>query len=233
MSGLPFHAILVPQGAEYRTVCRGLKFAHSSIPLTVAIPIGPRAVRQFLEQLQLRIHISQPKVLVMGLCGSLKPNLAVGDIVLYEHCLYAANQEILLQHACDVSLTAQLYLALKEKVTLVKALTSDRMIYAAQEKQFLARTTDADVVDMEGFTVVEFLSRAGFAVTTLRVVSDDCHHDLPNLTTAISPEGKLQTLPLALRMIRQPAAATRLIRGSLQGLRVLQDLTTELFIDIG
>jgi hypothetical protein len=47
----------------------------------------------------------------------------------------------------------------------------------------------------------------------LRVVSDDSKHDIPNLTSAINSDGSLQPLPLAITMIRQPIAATRLIRG--------------------
>jgi hypothetical protein len=54
----------------------------------------------------------------------------------------------------------------------------------------------------------------------VRVISDDSHHNLPNLTSAISPDGSLLPLPLAMGMIRQPIAATR---------RVLQKVTTKLF----
>ncbi|MBV9388464.1 MAG: hypothetical protein JOZ78_18730 [Chroococcidiopsidaceae cyanobacterium CP_BM_ER_R8_30] len=63
----------------------------------------------------------------------------------------------------------------------------------------------------------------------VRVVSDSCHHNIPDLTSAISPSGSLQPLPLALRLIRQPIAGTRLIRGALRGLQVLQQVTTYLF----
>jgi len=38
----------------------------------------------------------------------------------------------------------------------------------------------------------------------LRVISDDCEHDLPDLTSALSPDGSLQPLPLAIGLLRQP-----------------------------
>ena len=82
---------------------------------------------------------------------------------------------------------------------------------------------------MEGFAALEVLSQAGVAVAMLRVISDESHHNLPNLTNALNPEGDLQPLPLAIAMIRQPIAATRLIRGAMQGLRVLQNVTMTLF----
>ncbi len=165
----------------------------------------------------------------MGLCGSLSPHLAVGDIVLYQACVYAANGSTPLLNFCDDELTTSLHHKLKEQVALVKALTSDRIIVSAQEKRHLAQLYDTEVVDMEGFAALEVLSSAGIAVSMVRVVSDDTHHNLPNLTSAISPEGSLQPLPLAMGMIRQPIAAARLIRGAVRSLQVLQEVTLKVF----
>jgi nucleoside phosphorylase len=111
----------------------------------------------------------------------------------------------------------------------VKSLTSDRVIWSAAEKRYLSEQYGADVVDMEGFAVLEFLSQAGVAIAMLRVISDDCQHDIPDLNSSVSPDGALQPLSLATQMLRQPIAATRLIRGSLKGLKVLQEITTTLF----
>jgi hypothetical protein len=65
----------------------------------------------------------------------------------------------------------------------------------------------------------------------LRVISDNCHHNIPDLSSALSSDGSLQTLPLAIGLLRQPLAATRLILGALRGLKVLQDVTTSLFTE--
>jgi hypothetical protein len=65
-------------------------------------------------------------------------------------------------------------------------------------------------------------------VGMIRVVSDDCFHDLPDLSAAFSPEGSLKPLPLAIGMARQPLAASRLIRGSLKGLSRLEKLSRQL-----
>lgn len=226
------HTILVPQGAEYKAVCRGLSRIKPPKPLVMAIPVGPKPLIQYLQQWQQtghRLKEGPPKVVIMGLCGSLSPHLAVGDVVLYQACVYAANESTPLWKTCDDELTTLLHHKLKEQVSLVKALTSDRIIVSAQEKRHLAQIYDTEVVDMEGFAALEVLSPAGIAVSMVRVVSDDAHHDLPNLTSAISPEGSLQPLPLAMGMIRQPIAATRLIRGAIHGLGVLQNVTTRLF----
>ena len=82
---------------------------------------------------------------------------------------------------------------------------------------------------MEGAKVLEALEQKPAAVAILRVISDDCRHNLPDITSAISPEGSLQMFPLTISFLRRPVAAVRLIQGSLRGLQVLQGVTTELF----
>lgn len=203
-------------------------------PPVFPIPVGPKPLTRYLEKWQQAGHLrslQQPRVLLMGLCGSLTPRYSIGDVVLYQNCVCRSDTGSQLPRNCDPELTGLLYHKLKEKAILVKALTSDRLIYSAAEKRQLGQSYDAQVVDMEGFAALEVLSQAGVAVAMVRAISDDTHHDLPDLSEAISPEGVLQSLPLAIGMLRQPIAATRLIRGSLRGLKVLQKVTTFLFAE--
>lgn len=229
----PFpHIILVPQGAEYKAVCRGLSGVKPPKPLVMPIPVGPKPVTDYLERWQQTEDFLTAKplsILLMGLCGSLSSELAVGDIVFYQTCAYMSNQTTALLRSCDGELTTVLHHKLGEEVSGVRGLTSDRIIVSAEEKRHLGQLYNSQVVDMEGFAALEVLSRAEVAVGMVRVVSDDADHNLPNIPSAISPEGSLQPLPLALGMMRQPIAASRLIRGAVHGLRVLQDVTTKLF----
>jgi Phosphorylase superfamily len=219
---LPINTILVPQGAEYKAVCRGLSGITASIPTIVAIPVGMKPLLKYLQQGQFLTPKS--RVLIMGICGSLSDRYTVGDIVLYQNCIYQGKQQ-----ECDRTLTAQLHSSLSEKVSLVKSMTSDRVIWSAPEKRHLGKTLAADVVDMEGFTALEFFNAAGVSVAMLRVVSDDCQHNIPDLTPAINSDGSLNPFPLAIAMLRQPFAATRLIRGSFTALKVLEQVTNLLF----
>ncbi len=225
------NTIMVPQGAEYQAICRGLQRNQENTVNPLAIPVGPEAVTQYLLQWKLKsMQISPtPKVLVMGLCGSLKPQHHVGDIVSYQGCFdgRAACEVPLL--SCDLIVTSQVQQILSSPVAPVMAVTCDRIICKTAEKQQLAKTYDADVVDMEGFVILEFLQSLQIPVAMVRVVSDDSAHDLPDLTAAFTPEGTINPLPLALGMLRQPRAAARLIQGSLRGLKILEDLTTHLF----
>jgi hypothetical protein len=224
--------ILVPQGAEYKAVCRGLSGVKLPKPWVVPIPIGSKPVTHYLERWQQTEDFLTAKplsILVMGLCGSLSPQLAVGDIVFYYDCVYMSSNTTILLRSCDRELTTVLRHQLGEEVTWVRGLTSDRIIVSAEEKRHLGQLYNTQVVDMEGFAALEVLSGTEVPVGMVRVVSDDAHHNLPNLPSAISPEGSLQPLPLALGMMRQPIAASRLIRGAMRGLRVLQEVTTRLF----
>jgi hypothetical protein len=131
----------------------------------------------------------------------------------------------------DRELTTLLHDKLKERASLVRGFTSDRIIFSAEEKRYLGQSYNARVVDMEGFAALEVLSQAGVAVAMVRAIGDDSHYNLPNLTSAIDPDGSLQPLSLAIGMLRQPIAAIRLIRGSIQGLQALQQVTTLLFVE--
>ncbi len=229
---VPIDAILVPQGAEYGSVCRSLNRVTVPTPSVFPIPVGFKPLTRYLERWQQAGHLresSQPKVLLMGLCGSLTPNYSIGEIVLYRDCVCKLDTGLQQLRNCDPELTTLLHHQLKDKAFLVKALTSDRLVSSAAEKRQLGQSYQAEVVDMEGFAALEVLTQAGVAVAMVRTISDDTHHDLPDLSSAISPDGLLEPLPLAIGMLRQPIAATRLIRGSLRGLKVLQAVTTSLF----
>jgi hypothetical protein len=218
------HTILVPQGVEYQAVCQGLQTVTLK-PQVLAIPVGG-AVRQQLQMWQHLPNFSEGRtVLLMGLGGGLTPQLRIGDAVLYQTCVYRVGDQSKTL-SCDRPLTTQLQKRLPE-ITLVQGITSDRVIWSAQEKQQLAQQAAADVVDMEGFIALENLQHCRVAM--LRVISDDHQHDIPDLTTAFNSDGSLQPFSLAASMLRQPIAATRLIQGSLTGLKQLQAFTRKLF----
>lgn len=223
--------ILVPQSAEARSVRQGLR-AFSNAPPLLAIPAGPEPAQRFLQQrladasLFSQSHPSSPTVLLLGLCGSLAPNLRVGDAILYDACLSASvdGQHSEKPEACDPGLTQTLAQGLGDCVQLGTGLTCDRVLCTAQAKQQWGQRTGALVVDMEGWPLLQLLNHAGIATAILRVVSDDCDRDLPDISQAIDAAGNLRPLALTRAMVAQPRAATRLIRGSLTGLKRLQQL---------
>jgi hypothetical protein len=225
----PIQIIFVPQGQEYQAVSRGISQQLSTktssslrlaVPVVVPVPVGKEPFRQFLQA------YSPPQgplsVLLMGLCGSLTDQHQVGELVIYESCVDQMGR----QWECDRPLTDQLCQVFNRKP--VAAFTSDRLIHQATEKYQIAQQYQTDVVDMEGSSASEVLAARGVAVGMIRVVSDDCQHNLPDLSAAFSPDGSLRPWPLAIGMLRQPLAAARLIQGSLKGLKVLQQISQQL-----
>ncbi|NEO90792.1 MAG: phosphorylase [Moorea sp. SIO3G5] len=285
---IPVTIILAPQGAEYQAICRGIKqITGRPKPMILSIPIGAEPVTKYLETwLQTTTNFpehSPPKILLMGLCGSLSPNYSVGDIVVYNDCVAIDRKQDrpqpLVQQCCS-QLTSLVQQQLGNKANsvgdsgydcaplapqfwgeqnsqsppklgdlgglsktkstrihtstqqrqanLVRGLSSDRIISSSSQKRQLGQSYQADVVDMEGFATLSVLNPKGFAVAMVRVISDDSYYNIPDLTPAISADGSLKPLPFAIGMVKQPIAATRLIRGSLRGLKVLQQLSIRL-----
>ena len=221
---LPVDAILVPQGFEYQAVCRGLKQSHGVRPPVLPILIGCHSLTNYLTW-QTKDGLP-PTVLLMGLCGSLQPQWEPGRVVLYQSCINESSPGQ--RRYCNLELTALLHKRLPNADRVI-SLTSDRFIWSSAEKQDVGQRYQADVVDIEGFAALDVLQAAGIEVAMVRVVSDGLHHDLPDLNRAIDAHGSLHPLPLALSFLKQPMAASRLIRGSLTGLTKLQQVTTELF----
>lgn len=229
---LSIQAIIVPQGAEYQAVCRGLRRAQVVLPV-FPVAVGWQSLTQSLatlQQSQLWLNASPKRVLLMGLCGSLSTRYVVGDSVLYQGCIPVSSNSMgdKLQE-CDIELTNLISQAMGENIDLVKAITTDRVIHTATEKRHLRQVFAADVVDMEGAIALQSLTNSGIALAMLRVVSDDCDRDLPNLNNAFKADGSLNSWALATQFIKEPIAATRLIWGAGRGLYKLTPITTKLF----
>ncbi|HEY9702744.1 MAG TPA: phosphorylase, partial [Allocoleopsis sp.] len=186
-----FKAVLVPKGAEYQAVCQGLKTVKSP-PVIFPIPIGVKPVTTYLQNWQK--HHTIDRLLIMGLCGSLHPKYHIGDIVIYQDCLYN-DQRI----SCDRPLTNYV-LSKLPKAHLVTGLTTDKVISQTKEKIRLGDKYQADVVDMEGYAALDLLG-AKVHISIVRVISDNCDYNIPDITLAINSQGNLQTLKLAKVML--------------------------------
>lgn len=219
--------VLVPRGAEYQTVCRGLQnisTAPNKMPSVVPIPMGVAAVQAFPWQQQICLQPGA-MVLVMGLCGSLRAQYRAGDAVLYQACHTLGQQTI----NCDPRFTDWIATQIPAELPRVQAFTSPQFISSAAEKQQLATAHGTDVVDMEGAAILAALLPLKIKVAMLRVVSDGCEWDAPNLTKAIRVSGRLSPSRLLVEMAQQPRASLRFVRGSLRGLQRLRQITAELF----
>ena len=219
--------ILVPQGSEYQAVMKGWQ-KKPTCPSILAIPVGGKAVEKALLRglmFQKMRKISPQGIIVMGLAGSLSPQLKLGQVVLYRSCLDLESDQLLF---CDSSATGYLVEKLGHKVQLVEALSSDRVITEAEEKQNLGKRYQVQVVDMEGAAILKFFAAQQVPVVILRVISDEINQSLPNLSQVYNSAGELQMWPLTKALISQPIAGFNLIRSSLYALKILEQLATDI-----
>jgi len=219
--------IFVPQGSEYQAVMKGWQ-KKPTCPSILAIPVGGKAVEKALlrELMSQKIGENSPQgIIVMGLAGSLSPQLKRGQIVLYRSCLDLESGQLLF---CDSSATGYLVEKLGHKVQLVEGLSSDRVITEAEEKQNLGKRYRVQVVDMEGAAILKFFAAQQIPVVILRVISDEINQSLPDLSQVYNSAGELQTWPLTKALISQPITGFNLIRSSLYALKILEKLATEL-----
>ena len=222
--------IIVPQGAEERAVKKGLEKLEIKQPLVISIPIGAKQIEETLKA-QKFWQVRPKKVLMMGLCGSLSPQYSVGDAVLYQNSYSKEKAEtILTDNQLNQLITTKINnQKLNYTISLVSSFTSDRVISTIKEKQQLAREYQASVVDMESFTYLQFLQQQKIAVSILRIVSDDLKYNIPNLEQTISDRGRIKPLAMTVAMLEQPIASLRFIKNSLQGLKKLQQITSDIF----
>ncbi|ACB53148.1 hypothetical protein cce_3800 [Crocosphaera subtropica ATCC 51142] len=224
-----FDTVLVPQGMEYKTVRQGMGKNKSKVNI-IPIPVGIKPLTNFLEQWQQCpdfLNKLPQGLILMGLGGSLSKKYSVGDVILYKKCgLMDDSQES--KGQCNHFLTERLFQLLGNSTFMGTGITSDHVICSAQEKLLLGKKYQADVVDMEGYALWNWSQKLGIPVAMIRVISDNCEQDLPNLTKAFREDGSLQPLILARQMLKNPSNSIHLIRSSLTSLRVLKEVANKI-----
>jgi hypothetical protein len=221
--------ILVPQGAEYQAVLEAIRnIAH--YPVILPIPVGKLAVTNYLHKWrQNNPDFSPTGVILMGLGGSLSAEFGVGQAVLLEFCLNYQNNQEDQEKQSDRALTDWVQQKLGSNIRRVQGLTSDRVITDATEKQELGKRLNRQVVEMEGWAVLDFFSELGIPATIIRVISDEVSQSLPNLSKIYDTQGQLNAIALSLALGKKPIAGYRLILASLKSLKILNQITRKLF----
>lgn len=230
MVNLP-NRIFVPQGAEFQAVQRGLQSQRNASIAAIPIPMGPDAAQPFFQKWYAAKNSSTPLptvIAIMGLCGSLNPTLTVGDAVVYQSCIDAQQPRSVPEWHCNRQLLMSVQQHLKNSVIPVTAITTDHMVHRVADKRMLAQQYNAQVVDMEGAAIFTALKDTDIQILTLRVVSDDLNHELPDVSRAITAEGQLKLIPLAQALLKEPRKGWNLVRGSMQGLKKLEAIAAAL-----
>ena len=230
--------VMVPKGAEFKAIEKGLSSTRLGIEERktleiVSLPVGPMPVKSFIsqwcqEQLQ-RNSLQDLHIVLMGLCGSLTDDLNVNDVVIYQRCLngVAGSEFGPESQIYDFYLPSNNFSL--AGVTIVTGVMCDRVVSQADAKLQLAQKFAAQVVDMEGLAAFQALQGYDVKFSMVRVVSDDVHHDLPDLNEAFDSEGNIRPWVMTRQFLLNPLGALRLIRGSLSALKSLEQTVAKMF----
>lgn len=212
--------ILVCDGAEFKAVKKAF-YNHNLLNNIILLPIGIKAVKKLL----ISKKIPQTSVILVGLGGSLSPKYKVGNVLIYQSCSYIDKNGKINTKYCDFTLNT--FLQNKLNVPMVKGLTVNNLIHSSLTKINLNKLSNAEVVDMESYEVMNYFK----SVSVIRVISDNYDDNLPDLNSAITPEGKLNNVKMAIEFIKKPLKAVKLINNALISLKVLEKVSKQLTID--
>jgi adenosylhomocysteine nucleosidase len=159
---------------------------------------------------------SRPRALVAaGFCGALDPALRVGDLVAAEAVVDSATGE---RFGADPRLVAA---APGRRGTIVSA---ERIAGTPQARAALAPLGVA--VDLESAALARAAATAGVPFLALRAVTDETRHRMPDLSSAIRPDGRLDPARSVRRLVGHPGeipALLRLARAALRAGRSLRE----------
>jgi len=147
------------------------------------------------------------RILSIGICGALCPELRVGDVLIASEIItadavYSANASWMRE------LAARFPTAIVATMAGVGSVSGDR-----HGKAELRAATQAGAVDMESHVAARAAMAHGLPFAALRVVSDDAHRNLPHAAqVALHPSGGVN-LPAVLRsVLRAPLQILPLMR---------------------
>ena len=169
--------------------------------------IGPAAAARAADESLARASLAT--ALIVGLSGALDPAYALGDLLLLESVAAPGFPP----RGLDANLVAALRRRLPAARTGVRGFSSERFVAKAAVKRRLRAASGADALDMETYALVERLQGAGVRCAALRCVSDTAAGDVPDLTQAFRADGTLDRWRVGRALLREPAAAWRLVRG--------------------
>ena len=169
----------------------------------VVTGMGPENARRVAD-----VVMTQPYTLciVSGFAGALRPDHAVGTILVAEAVQQIGGPKTL---QCARRLVSA---AGREGATQVRMLlASDHVVRTAEEKAQLAPFADA--VDMESFAILSAAHGNGLPAVAIRVVSDTSGRDMPVFLDALVDDlGRVKIGGVIRKVVRHPVQLPALLR---------------------
>ena len=147
------------------------------------------------------------RILSVGICGALCPELRVGDVVLASEIVTPDAV-----YTTDASWTREL--ADRIPHALIASMAGVNAVSADQaNKADLRASTQARTVDMESHVAARTARAHGLPFAALRVVSDGANRTLPHAArVALQPTGSVDRMAVLGSVLRAPLQIPGLIR---------------------
>ncbi len=148
-------------------------------------------------------------LLSLGFAGALDPDLRPSDIVVANAYLHGANAAIAGNaHAARAAvLLRQAGMSALEGAVL----TVDEPLLTPQAKRRAHEGSGALVVDMEGCWIADAAAARGVPLIGLRAVLDEVDFAIPEFVRAVIADGGRHEWAHAVRALRDPSVARRLL----------------------
>jgi adenosylhomocysteine nucleosidase len=168
-----------------------------------------------------------------GFGGSLNRKTQIGDLVIYSKLVAAPASEIheqMPELISDPGLVAQALTVRSDKfqVLLGRGLSLSRVCSLPSDKLDLGKLFDADIVDMESFSIGQAASEKGYPFIAVRSIFDAVDDDL-SLLDHIAVSGKLNPLKACSRLIAHPGDLGTLLGYSRNAVKARKNLAAFLF----
>lgn len=158
------------------------------------------ATKYVLDNYQVQAIIS------LGFAGGLVPGLKSGDLII---CRRLVHGKLLTLGSASLLVELSKRIAKPREASLV---TVSRPACQRQQKEALAQTYSAQVVDMESYWVAAEAARHGTPFLAVRLISDPIDCDLPNLEGISSGSGEWNKRKAFFYFAGHPLETLRLSR---------------------
>ena len=148
-------------------------------------------------------------LIVFGTAAGLNPQLAAGDLVIYNT----------VQHTDETTLTTSrrlndylLSVLARLKPRLGAGLTSPEAICLVDDKRKLRDMSEADCVDMESATIARWALPLKIPVTCLRVIVDTAQQTVPDAALAgVNADGTTNALATCMALCKNPQQLSHIL----------------------
>jgi adenosylhomocysteine nucleosidase len=182
--------------------------------------VGPRRAKSAARYIV--DHLNPSCVLLIGAAGAAAPDLKIGDIVLIEKILRkvgpihdTARADVSSVYCCHTGMNAAAQKILSQSgmhPVTCNCLTVERFVHLREKKDWIHRTFNAGVIEMESAAMAAVLAAAGVPFINVRIISDTAEKTIIDYEKIISVMTKRGPAGLALHCAREPRELFRLMR---------------------